>query len=73
MHCSSAPPESKYRGASRAGDAATRRVALSSHLAPPNQCLQRTGALGSGLTSRGRAPMVVGGRRGRSVPFGARR
>ncbi len=39
----------------------------------PNPCLQADGRRGRRLTSRDRAPMLVGGRRGRLVPCGARR
>ncbi len=35
---------------------------------PSNRVLQRAGAQGSGLRSRGRAPMLVEGWRGRSAP-----
>ncbi len=34
----------------------------------PNRVLQRAGARSTGLRSRGRAPMLIGGWRGRSAP-----
>lgn len=39
-------------------------------IVPPNTVLRRTAAPGSELTGRGRAPMLVGGWRGRSDPCG---